>query len=98
MIKRIVSLLLVVLLLIALLTACGGASLSGTYKDTATGMTSFVFKDGKASTSVMGIETPLGSYEVKGNDLYIGGVKAGTVNGDTLKITMAGFSAEYKKQ
>ena len=98
MIKRIISLLLTVLLLTALLTACGGTSLSGTYTDTATGMTSFVFEKGKASTSVMGINTPLGDYKVKGNDLYIGDVKAGTVKGDTITITMVGFSAEYKKQ
>ena len=96
--RRAVSLLLSVLLIVATLTACGGAQLSGTYTDTATGMTSFVFEGGKASTSVMGIKTPLGDYEVKGSDLYIGGTKAGTVNGDTITITLAGLGAEYRKQ
>ena len=66
--------------------ACNSnSSLEGTYTD-ASGMVSYVFSDGEASMITGGVTLPLGEFEVRDGNLYIGGIQLGTVSGNTITI------------
>jgi uncharacterized protein with beta-barrel porin domain len=91
--KRKIALILIAVVLLATLAACGGeATLSGTYKDELD-ISSYTFKNGEVSVSLLGEDIPIGEFEVKDGTLYVLGQEYGTVSGNTITIS----GVEYKK-
>jgi len=89
--KRKITLVVVIVLMLVTMAACGGGSLSGTYSD-ATGTISYVFDNGEVSMVMAGMSMPLGTFEVKSGNLYISGTRTGTVSGRTITIEGVQFT------
>ncbi|MDR2530183.1 MAG: hypothetical protein LBC65_01400 [Oscillospiraceae bacterium] len=85
--KKILAIALLLAMFVTLLAACGGGTLSGTYKDELTGTTSYTFKDGKVSASASDIELMSDmEFEVTDGKLLIAGAEVGTFDGSKLVI------------
>ena len=105
--KKLVSLSLVAVMMFALV-ACGGSDIVGTWTTTQNGVTvTYTFEDdGTGSANTAGIDMDF-EYEVDGNEIsmklsFFGETQEGTgtfeIDGDTLKLTIDGETAEFTRK
>ena len=92
--KKFGATVLAVVMIVTMLSSCGGGgSLSGTYKDPS-GTTSYVFKGDTVTAKAAGMEIITNAdFEVKDGKLYVSGAEVGTYDGKTLVIS----GITYKK-
>ena len=105
--KKLVSLSLVAVMMFALV-ACGGSDIVGTWSATEMGIkVTYTFEDdGTGSANTAGIDMDF-EYEVDGNEIsmklsFFGETQEGTgtfeIDGDTLKLTIDGETAEFTRK